>query len=224
VDRGGKYIHSPSPEFYRPRSDPEESDNQFDGVGEEVWSYREALGMIPDRPALPVAAGVGLDPLLQEQLRQLGYAAAGNPLDEMPDPLDPSDRPAPRDMLSEMEDFLQAERLADRKLYDQAIELFESILRRNPGNLLAMDRLGYCLAHRHRWSEVIQVLTRRLESGRASAPAHNILGYAYESTGDLRQAAKHYRLALQLDPGGKISRENLDRVLDRMDVSRSTPR
>jgi FixJ family two-component response regulator len=45
--------------------------------------------------------------------------------------------------------------------------------------------------------------------------AHNILGGVCEANGDNREAAKNYRVALEMDPTYEPARKNLDRVTSR---------
>jgi len=213
ADRRGKYIHSSSPEFYRPASDMMERNDLFPASEETLRPYREALARLAERTALPVAGEFPMDSTLRAQLVALGYADPGFALPVLPAPLEPSDRPAPAARVQELRDQLQAVGLSDLGRYDEAIALLEKILASNPANLSAMDRLGFCFAQQERWPEVIRTLTRRLEAGYGKAETHINLGFAYESTGRPREALEHYRQALELDPGERTGRANLNRVL-----------
>ncbi len=58
------------------------------------------------------------------------------------------------------------------------------------------------------WDEAIMRWNRVTEIDPKSAQAHNNLGVAYESKGNLEAAMVEYKTAIELDPGSKIYKSN----------------
>jgi tetratricopeptide (TPR) repeat protein len=58
------------------------------------------------------------------------------------------------------------------------------------------------------WDEAIMRWNRVTEIDPKNAQAHNNLGVAYESKGNLEAAMVEYKTAVELDPGSKIYKSN----------------
>jgi len=58
------------------------------------------------------------------------------------------------------------------------------------------------------WDEAIMRWNRVTEINPKNAQAHNNLGVAYESKGNLEAAMLEYKTAIELDPGNKIYKSN----------------
>ncbi len=213
VDRRGKYLHSSSPEFFLPASDPGELENQFDDA--RTASYREALAAVFAAPALPRAEDAAVGEDLLEQLRALGYVTGADPRQDVAPALEVTDRPAPNERVDELRAFQWATGLANAGRYAESVEHLERVLATNPTHAAALDKLGFCLVELGRFGESIEVLTRCVAQGTASASAHVNLGWALDRTGHPEQARVHYELALQRDPTHPTARANLEGLRSR---------
>ncbi len=90
-----------------------------------------------------------------------------------------------------------------------AARYFEEILRDKPTFWRAYEGLGIVHLRREQWQEAVSALTRCVDNGYTNADLHTNLGMALYGSGELRAAASHMHLALQLDPDHTIARANL---------------
>jgi len=214
ADAAGKYIHSPSPELYRPSDDPDERRNVVTETDDSlVEPYRAAIADVVLAPTLGTSAHAAPDAALTRRLQSLGYAGGRAPT-ELPSPLALGDLPAPADRLSELHTFLEASELSDQGRCDEALPLFAKVIGQNPANRIALDRYAFCLIQSKDWARAIDVLKQRVECGRESAATHINLGVCYQNARQVEDALVHYRRALELDPSHRTGRGNLVRLLD----------
>jgi hypothetical protein len=200
LDDRGKYLHSTRPGYYDLSADPGELDDLLSRGDVDVAPYREALAALSQLPRLQSGA-LALEENQLEQLRALGYAAAGEDVRELPDPLDPSNRPAPRDHAEQYANFCEAVGLAQAKRSAQALPLLRQVIEANPGNLLAMETLAGCLLDEGLHDELIALLASPVAAGVLDRfAAHTYLAGAYEARGQIPEALAAYRAALRLRP------------------------
>jgi tetratricopeptide (TPR) repeat protein len=97
----------------------------------------------------------------------------------------------------------------------QAIELFEAVLERQPGNIDAMSGIGYCHLDRGNKGQAISWFRRALGGGTGSyGPAIIGLAETYKAQGQKAEALKWYRRYLEVHPGGRdaaLARSNVQR-------------
>ncbi|MFQ5791845.1 MAG: tetratricopeptide repeat protein, partial [Acidobacteriota bacterium] len=70
----------------------------------------------------------------------------------------------------------------------------------DPGNLLALEHLGYCRYHMNQPREAEKAYRRLLELDPKRASAHVSLGAALEKLGERKTARAHFQQAQELDP------------------------
>lgn len=108
----------------------------------------------------------------------------------------------------------RAAEIAESKLEDtpRALGLLERVLKLDPDNVAAGEKVSDRLVAAQRWDDavpVLEMLARRSEAGdrleRARREAQ--LGQAYEALHRTEKATRHYRLAVEADP------DNLDAAL-----------
>ena len=167
----------------------------------DLGPYREALATLSGLPRLQSGA-LTLEDEQLEQLRALGYAAAGEDVRDLPDPLAPSTRPAPRDHAEHYARFCVAVGLAQGGRNAAAIPLLREVIAANPGNMLATETLGGCLLDEGQHDQIIDLFAPIVAAGRLNRFASfTYLGSAYEARGETREALNAYRAALALRPG-----------------------
>jgi len=199
IDARGKYVHSSEPEFFDLAADPGEGVNLAPERAAELEPYRRAIERIAALPALepdPDAAPVGDE----EDLRALGYAAAGDRTAELPHPLAPVDRPSPWRRKQELADALLAWDLWKFGRRDEAISLFHRVVEQNPGNAFALENYAACLIEAERYTEAIAPLRRLLADGVDRAGIHYNLGACLWTQGDREGAIHAFERAVALDP------------------------
>ena len=205
-DAAGKYIHSSRPQFFEPRSDPRESRDLLaaDGdLGARLVPYTTALARIGERGALIDAGdgepGQATDTDLFGAIRNLGYAGVSATVQDLPRPLEPSDRPAPQDNADIYRESLRAQELSNRGEYAQAEAILSDLWRRQPNNPFVLDRLSTVLIHLGEHARAVPLLERLLEIGPGWAGSFCNLGLAYNAVGRVDEAVGMFRRAIQMD-------------------------
>ena len=216
IDARGKYLHSSAPEFYDLTQDPLETRNLLDGAQVDVGPYRAALAELSGLPKLASEAGVRLSRKQLDELRALGYAAGGEVGGNLPEPLDPSDRPAPAQRAAQYTKFTKALGLAQDGRNAPAIKLLREVLAENPGNLYALETLGGALLAERRFEEAVESLEALLATGSDRHWARTCLGTAYENLGDHERALIHLERAKELKPGETSLELAIQRVREKL--------
>ncbi len=101
--------------------------------------------------------------------------------------------------------------LFGRKRLEEAAENFRRALARNPKHFAARNHLGVTYLELERFHEAIEVIEPLLKEPLYTTPylAHNNMGWAYLRLGDLRNAEKHMRMAVFLNPKFCLGYRNL---------------
>jgi len=162
------------------------------------------------RPRLAVREVEGSDSELLSALAALGYAASGPPDEALPDPLEPSDRPAPRERLGEQRQLQQANLLVGQGRLPDAIAILRSIVAQNPRHLLALDLLGAGLLRVGELEEAREILRARLERGPERVETWINLAVVIRRLGDEEGARQALLRARELDPEHPGVREMLE--------------
>ncbi len=95
---------------------------------------------------------------------------------------------------------------------DEAITAFEEVLRIAPDNREAVSILARALISRERYAKAVELLTRVVEDGTASAETFALLGHAYGVLGDQPRARQALEEALRLDPSNDALRNALNEM------------
>lgn len=197
-DAEAKYIHSSKPQLFDVHADPRELEDLHDQRSADLARYRDAIHAVLARPALRVASQRLADVEHAHALAELGYGGGDAHLLDYPDPLEPSDRPAPRERLDEYRAFIAAQSLVQTQRFEQAVALLEPLVAANPGNVAALDELGGALVELQRWSAAAEVLERRV----ALPPDHLLtrkhLVRCYTELGNAAKAREHTLRSLEL--------------------------
>ena len=204
VDADGKYIHSSAPEFYRPAADPGEEHNLIHERWSEAERYRTRIQRVADRDRLTSRklGGHGSEQL-SAQIEKLGYAGAGLPVVEIPEPLAHLTWLSPHSRIDSYRDMLRAIRMCEIGQVDQAIPALERIQQENPRNHIAGYRLGTLLLNSGRAAEAIEPLQTAIDARSDDwLVGHANLGLAFESAGQMENAIRAYEHATRTATGG----------------------
>lgn len=213
ADRGGKYIHAPTPVFFDPLQDPGETRDLAQSRAERLPHYQAHLRQLTARStqlALPMDESERADGRMLAPLRALGYAAAGDPTAELPEPLEDTGRPDPHERKQELNDCLRALSVHQAGRTSESVAILQGVLRDNPNNLYALNWLAGCLAEDGRRAEAIPVLLRLLEVGPENMVLHLNLAQCYDSQKQPRLAIRHYEKVLGFNPQHKAARKRLN--------------
>jgi tetratricopeptide (TPR) repeat protein len=80
---------------------------------------------------------------------------------------------------------------------EKALPYVRQVLRYRPQDANVLDTYGWVLARLKRYTEAKKYLQRAIERDPGLAAGRYHLGWVYEQTGDLKQAMKQYRLAME---------------------------
>ncbi len=216
LDSRGKYLHSSKPEFYLPLEDPDEERDLARQRVRECEQARAKLRAVLDRPAL-ASEPVTAQGELMRALSALGYAHAGDSTTPLGSPLEPSDRPSPRERRAELQPLLVAHEYFRQGRFAECLSLVEEIVRQNPGQLLALDLLSVSLMQLGRFEQAEGFLRQRLARGPERADTRLNLGLSLRELGRESEALEELRAAERLDPGQPAIREALDKGGGRAD-------
>ncbi len=97
--------------------------------------------------------------------------------------------------------------------YAAAIELYEEVLRSDPGDFRALNNLGACHDELDHTALAEEAFRRALAVAPGEAPLHHNLGRLLHLDGRLEEAEALYRRALELDPAVPGAHFNLGRLL-----------
>lgn len=90
-----------------------------------------------------------------------------------------------------------------------AVDLYQDLLREQPGHVEALANLGLSLQKLHRYEEAVVHLRQAIALRPGHANAHLNLGLTYQSLGRSQEAKASYLAALALEPGHLQAHFNL---------------
>jgi arylsulfatase A-like enzyme/Tfp pilus assembly protein PilF len=179
LDGGRKLIELPIPELYDLPSDPKEATNRYRDERRSVAALRALLKA--DAPALANARQkVGNEE--QATLLSLGYISGTSSKTTYTVADDPKNLVGIDNQLHDAIAAYQAGDLA------RALTVSKSIVAARPEMQIAQEMLAFFLAQNERPAEAIQVLERRVESGRANDAVRIRLGLLLSESGRAREA------------------------------------
>ncbi len=215
VQDGTKYLQSSSPELYRLEADSGETRNLSASDSPDALRGTRAIAAAWARPRLAPEGRAGFDPELLADLRRLGYGSTGTAVEDLPSPLEASDRPAPLARAGELMELLEANALTEAGQHGEAVELLRAMLQENPGNCLAQDALAFNLMKLGAFAEALDALERRLACGGERADTWVNLGLCRERLGDRDGGLEALSRARSIDPGHPQVRAELSSMLER---------
>ncbi len=180
VQGNWKLIEAPQPELYQLQSDPLETDNRFASSPPESRALRGALSQLAVSSAT-VQAPVSLNEDERARLAELGYVVGDDseargttlPLASAHVGADPKDR---QELFLEVQQLFEAARALPS---EQVLARCDSILSRDPDNLLALSYRGTTLVRARRFEEALTPLQRLESLGRSTASTLQALGVAW---------------------------------------------
>ena len=205
---GYKLIEAPRPELYDLRSDPNEFSNLFELKPRAAGRLMDELRRIEG--AAPPATRAEPDAQTLERLRALGYSGgAARPASAAP----ATGLADPKDRLPEKRALGEAEVRMLRGDHAGALTRFDTVLRLDPDNRLALLRSAASLIALGRPREAIPRLERLLTLDPDHAEARYTLADALSRAGDRIRAITAWQEVLRLQPRRAMAWSNLGAVL-----------
>jgi tetratricopeptide (TPR) repeat protein len=193
-----QFIDAPKPELYDLSQDPGETQNLYadkKAVAEELRNRLTAL--IGQYSAGEESAEkTGLDPLLMERLKSLGYAGfsgGGRPT------VGDRSLPDPKDRIQTYELISDAIAESQHGEYQSSVDKLTVALKTEPNSVPIHYLLGLNDYRLHEFPKAVEELQRVLELSPDYSLAVFQLGLAYARSGDFDQAIQTLKHALDLD-------------------------
>lgn len=190
TDGRWRFIAAPRPELYDLAADPAESRNLVSDLPREASRLRRLLDAAETGGRPPASADP--DPELAASLRSLGYLSGASP--QRTDGIDP------KDGIALLEQFEQAKQWTREGRTQEAVSKLESLVRKSPGNVPFLMRLGDVQLQAGMAAEGLKSLTYAVTLSPRLDFLHVRLAQAYAEVGRPAQARSEYRLALELNP------------------------
>ena len=185
-----RFVAAPRPELYDFVADPGETRNLATERADDRRRLESALAALTS--AARAAPAVAVDPEVAEALRSLGYhsgasGARGGTLD-------------PKDGIALLREFDQAKELRRMGRVREAVDAFEGLVRKNPGNVPFLSRLAEAQKAMGRHDAGIATLKHAVSLNPRLDFLHLHLAEAYFETGRLEDARAEFDLVTTLNP------------------------
>lgn len=197
-----KVILAPRPELYDLGADPDELSNRYEGEAERAARMLDTLDdTVREYRRSGVAAARELDAESRAMLAKLGYIAeSANREDVESTAADALDRPDPKDGVQTLRDLGRASRLVSSRQLDDAKDLLNQILEREPRCTSAYYLLGEVLVQREEFREAERHYERLLRFRSEDEVGLINLASVYRTLDRPREAATFLRRAVKTYP------------------------
>ena len=193
------FIDAPKPELYDLRKDPGETHNLFAEKKAVTEEMRVRLAKLIQQytAGQELAEKTGLDPVLMERLKSLGYAGfsggsnSGANIHALPDP---------KDRIQTYELFSDAMADSQHGQYAESIEKLNAALKTDPDSVPGHYLQGLNYYRTREFPKSVAELERVLQLSPNYALAAFQLGLAYGRNGDFDKSISMLQRALELDP------------------------
>src|SRR5213080_5489124 len=193
------FIDAPKPELYDLRKDPGETHNLFAEKKAVTEEMRVRLAKLIQQytAGQELAEKTGLDPVLMERLKSLGYADfsggsnSGANIHALPDP---------KDRIQTYELFSDAMADSQHGQYAQSIEKLNTALKTDPDSVPGHYLQGLNYYRTHEFPKSVAEFERVMQLSPDYALAAFQLGLAYGRNGDFDKSISMLQRALELDP------------------------
>jgi len=210
-----KFIDAPTPELYDLQRDPRELSNrhgQEPGTSHDMTrDLGEFLAGIEDAEQ---ETSLELDSDALERLRSLGYLAVGSGRE-----LDERNLPDPKNVIGLHVGLERARSLARDRLFTQAIQQVEKVLREDPNNLAALVDLAGYLERDGQIEAAISTVEKALQLDPDYSRLYLVMSGLEAARGDFEQALKLADRAVELDP--RYVEAHLQRAVRLLQVNRA---
>ncbi len=204
------FIDAPKPELYDLSQDPRELKNlyaQRRKIGDDLQGrLARLIKLYLPASGDKTAEQTGMDPVLMERLKSLGYAAVsggGSPT------ISDRNLPDPKDRIQMYE--LVSEAIADSQhgRYEASIAKLQAALKTENDSLPVRYLLALNYYRQQNFTNAIQELQRVVQMSPSYSLAVYYLGLAYGKVGDWNQAIVFLKRVLELDPSNFSAAFNL---------------
>ena len=187
-----RYVAAPRPELYDYVADPAEARNLAAERPDDARRLQAALEAREAATRTRPAPAASIDPAVAEALRSLGYHSGAS--GTRSGTLDP------KDGIALLREFDRAKALREAGRAREAVDAFESLVGRSPGNVPFLARLAEAQAAAGRREAGVATLKHAIGLNPRLDFLHLHLADAYFELGRLEDARAEYELVATLDP------------------------
>lgn len=192
-----KYIRAPRPELYDLDEDPGETENVLAAHPDVAAAMERWLDWYLESEAAAQAVAEELDPEVVERLRSLGYLQGGGAIGT-------ATMADPKDRLEAFEKVGEAQLLAAQYRNDEAIRLFESVVREDPENATLLRLLAATYAQARQWEDAARAYDRLLHLAPTEPRALREAAQVATFSGDLTHALELLDVLEQVAPEERV--------------------
>jgi arylsulfatase A-like enzyme/Flp pilus assembly protein TadD len=194
VQDGHKLIRLPIPELYDVALDPKEKENLYRQKTGLVSRLEKTLGEISAGNEAAAAAPPDLETVAK--LRALGYLTA--PIENRKGEYTAADDP--KALIDVSNAYDEASELAGEGRAEEAIAIYEDIVRRQPRSSQAYQGLAHAMHESGRAAEAVAILEEAVRSGISNVAILGMLGAYLLDVGELEKAVSLLEALVQRDP------------------------
>jgi arylsulfatase A-like enzyme/Flp pilus assembly protein TadD len=194
VQEGHKLVRLPTPELYDLASDPNEKENLYPQKSGLVERLSATLDEIATESSTDAAASPDRETV--EKLRSLGYLTA--PVQNRKSAYTTADDP--KNLIDVANAYDQATELFGEGRRDEAIALFQEIVRRSPRSSEAHQSLAYALHQTGRLGDAIAQLEGAVRMGLTDTTLLGLLGAYLLDASELEKAASLLETLVAREP------------------------
>jgi arylsulfatase A-like enzyme len=209
-----KYIQAPRPELYDLGIDPGEQNNTVAKHQQEAVRLQSELKKLLARYPRAGSVETGTLPRSDALLHSLGYLS-GVSMAQRED-----SGPDPKDRLAEFRQYTLASEAAARGRPDRAISILNSIIARDPNNLLALRDIGAYSLDLKLYAKARSALERFIAFAPDDYMGRFELGVTYERLGSFKEAELHLQRACKIAPRATQCTHELNVVRGKMSNTR----
>lgn len=191
ADETWQYIEAPTPELYSIVNDPKQKSSVLAANRRVYAALRDELAKF-DRT---LAAPSNISAEEAAKLSALGYLGGGTVSTD-------GDLPDPKDRIGDMNAFLEAGTLVQTGRPQEAAEMLEDVLERNPTFVDAWTVLGKAREESGELEKALEAWKKTIDLAPMLAPGTGLsMAEAYLRLGQLDESIAHAELAREIHPG-----------------------
>ncbi|MBN2373579.1 tetratricopeptide repeat protein [bacterium] len=199
-----KYINAPIKELYRMDKDPREERNLYKKERDQSARMEERFAALKREIACdkPVSSQITMDEETREKMKSLGYVWAPESVEKE------GTYPDPKEMIKVLEYTDKALAFFEDNKYEEAIPLFEKVLKLNPGDTEAYIALGQIYDVLGDNEKSIKALEKALTLEPDNLRIYIQLGVSYMKAGKYNEGLDVFKKALDFNPRCKEAHFN----------------
>ena len=119
-------------------------------------------------------------------------------------------------------EFIKAEELMKAQSYDEALKLFNSVIKSEPTNPVYVSQRGVCFYHLKDLKSALKDMNKSVDLDPTYSYRYASRAYMRDAMGDVKGAIEDYTRATELDPDDAVSFNNLGLLEEKLGYMESS--